>query len=235
MLRTETDIQRPLDEQKEKLSTKDALLIGLGGILVIGGGIFLINRWWNKQRANREERKSTIEGSEADFAKRIKVAFENDGWPGTNNEMLRQVIREIPSKDLFGKVDASFQRIDEKRRPLMKALQDELSSTGYEEIRAIVLSKPQKIVKGSKPVYDYAKWAIRLKAAFDKTYGPFPGTDEDAIRAVFLEIPSQAAFVEVGKSYQKQYGRNLVNDLKLELELWEYPEYMRMITSKPKA
>lgn len=225
----------PLQPDEKRMSTKDIILLSLGGIVIIGGGIFLLNRWWRKRQANREEHKSTVEGSEADFAKRIKVAFENDGWPGTNNELLRQVIREIPSRDLFTKVDISFQRMDEKKRPLMKALQDELSSTGYEEIRAIILAKPQKIVKGVKPVYDYSKWAIRLKTAFDKTYGPLPGTDEDAIRAVFLEIPTQAAFVEVGKSYQQQYGRSLIDDLKMELELWEYPSFMKVITTKPKA
>jgi hypothetical protein len=234
MLRPGTDIQKLLDEQQqsEEFSTKDTILLVLGGVIVIGGSIFLLNRWWKKRQANQEERKSTIEGNPADFAKRIKVAFENDGWPGTNNELLRQVIREIPSKELFNKVDTSFQHTDEKKRPLMKALEDELSSTGYEEIRAIILSKPQKYNKGSQPVYDYKKWVIRLKAAFDKTYGVLPGTDEDAIRAVFIEIPTQAAFVQVGKVYQQEYQRDLISDLKSELEFWEYPDFMKIITSK---
>ena len=33
--------------------------------------------------------------------------------------------------------------------------------------------------------------AKRLKAAFDKSYGFMPGTDEEAIKAVFSEIPTQ--------------------------------------------
>ncbi len=37
-----------------------------------------------------------VEGSSADFAKRIEMAFENDGWPGTDEEALRDVIRQIP-------------------------------------------------------------------------------------------------------------------------------------------
>ena len=78
-------------------------------------------------------------------------------------------------------------------------------------------------------------WARRLKAAFDITYGPFPGTDEDAIKAVFMEIPSQAAFAQVGIAYKKEYSKDLISDLKSELEFWEYAPMMQIINTKPKG
>ena len=96
--------------------------------------------------------------------------------------------------------------------------------------------KPDKT--GSKPasvIKSYDGWAKRLKAAFDKEYGFVPGTDEDAIKAVFNEIPTQKAFIMTGIVYNKLYGSNMMTDLKGELEMWEYSDYMKIILSKPKG
>lgn len=61
-----------------------------------------------------------------------------------------------------------------------------------------------------------------------------PGTDEEAIKAVFIEIPTQSAFVQVGTAFQLLYNTNLLTALKSELEFWEYEPMMKIITSKPK-
>jgi hypothetical protein len=98
----------------------------------------------------------------------------------------------------------------------------------------IIAAKPDK--EGQAPTTNqYTAWAKRLKAAFDKTYSFIPGTDEDAIKAVFSEIPTQNAFIQVGKAYSKEFGENIITVLKSELEVWEYGEYMKIITSKRKA
>ena len=75
----------------------------------------------------------------------------------------------------------------------------------------------------------------RLKAAFDISYGPFPGTDEDAIKAVFMEIPTQSDFLKTGIAYHQEFNRNLTKDLKTELEFWEYETFMQIINTKPKG
>jgi hypothetical protein len=101
-------------------------------------------------------------------------------------------------------------------------------------VRSSILSaKPQK--KTAQGVLNYLAWAKRLKAAFDKMYGFVPGTDEEAIKAVFNEVPTQAAFLKVSEAYLNKYHTSLLDDLKSELEFWEYPEYMNIITSKPKS
>jgi hypothetical protein len=79
----------------------------------------------------------------------------------------------------------------------------------------------------------YEAWAKRLKAAFDKTYGFIPGTDEEAIRAVFVEIPSRKAFAQVAKAYSVLFSKNLMTDLKGELEFWELEPMMQLIANKP--
>ncbi|MBS1610429.1 MAG: hypothetical protein JSS70_17070, partial [Bacteroidetes bacterium] len=81
----------------------------------------------------------------------------------------------------------------------------------------------------------YEAWAKRLKAAFDITYWFIPGTDEDAVKAVFMEIPTQADFQKVALVYKNLYGNDLISDIQSELEFWEYAPMMEIIMKKPKA
>lgn len=212
------------------MSIQEKILYVLGGISLLGGGIYFGKRLLKKQVANQEEKKSLDDGSSATYAKRIKMAFDNDGWWGTDTEELRSVIREIPTKEEFQKVVGSYQKLYNSN--LAKDMSDELQSTEYNEMLSIIAAKPEKT--GVRVAPDYQGWAKRLKAAFDKTYGFMPGTDEEAIKAVFTEIPTQSAYVEVGKTYQRLYGSSLTEDLKGELEFWEYDDYMKIITSKRK-
>ncbi len=115
---------------------------------------------------------------------------------------------------------------------LMSDLEDDLTSAEYAEMMEILSTKPQKA--GQAPTVDkFTSWAKRLKAAFDLTAGFLPGTDEDAIKAVFLEIPTQAAFVKTAVAYEKEYATKLMDDLRGELEVWELADYMKIITTKP--
>jgi hypothetical protein len=221
-------------KEQEEFSLKEKLFYSLGTIAVLGGG-FLIGRKIVLNRiANREENLSLDEGSVATYAKQIKMAFENDGWPGTNTKELRRIMVEIPSKNDTAKVAGSYHRL--YNRNMYADMQGELQSTEYNEMLSIVAEKPQKAGKRTKPVLltkKYEEWAKRLKAAFDKTYGPLPGTDEDAIKTVFAEIPTQADFVQVSARYKMLYGTKLDDDLKSESEFGQYSDWMKIITSKP--
>src|SRR6185312_7366187 len=97
--------------------------------------------------------------------------------------------------------------------------------------------KPEVIAKGGAMQITTERlqgWARRLNAAFNITYGFIPGTDEAAIKAVFIEIPSQEVFRELGIAYQSMYGNSLESELKSELEFWEYEPMMQIIYGKPK-
>lgn len=223
-----------IQHTNEEFSLKEKILYTLGSIIVVGGSFFLGRKLVVKGIAGKEEKKSLEDGSPATYAKQIKMAFENDGWPGTNTTELRRIILGVSSKDEFNKIAKSYQKLYNNN--LQKDMSDELQSSEYNEMLSILAAKPEK--KGQKvnlSASNYKEWAKRLKAAFDRAYGFFPGTDEEAIKAVFTEIPTQDAFVEVGKAYGSLYNSNLLSDLKSELELWEYPDYMKIITSKPKA
>lgn len=232
-MNTETSAQ-----DHNAFTLKEKLTYSFIGVALLGGSFFIGRRLIRGARATSEEKKTFEEGTPATYAKQIRMAFENDMWFGwgTNEEALRKVFLLIPSKEEFKKVINSYQKL--YARNMMADMQDELTTSEYNEMLAIIASKPDR---GTAPVQyqlnyaQYQSWARRLKAAFDITYWFIPGTDENAIKEVFMEIPTQAAFWEVGKAYKKQYGNDLIEDLKSELEFWEYGSYLSIIENKPKA
>jgi hypothetical protein len=221
-------------QASSSLTTKEKIQFGLLGIVVLGGAVMIGRSMIRKAQSNTEERKTYEDGSAAAIAKQIRMAFENDGWWGTDKDKLREAIRSVPSKGDFEQVMASYQRL--YNSTLMRDMQEELKTTEYSEMLAILAAKPDKTGNGAAPQIGYnyyVAWAKRLNAAFNIYYGIIPGTDEAAIKAVFLEIPTQAAYAQVAAVYQTMYGIDLKTELQSELELWEYQPMMQLITSKP--
>ncbi len=215
------------------LTTKEKIQYGLIGLIVLGGAVLIGRKMILRSVANSEELKTFESGSAASFAKQIKMAFDNDGWWGTDTKALRKALREIPSKQEFVQVLDSYSRL--YNRSMMRDMQEELKSTEYEEVLAILAAKPEKNGGSPLPVgsAQFLSWAKRLNAAFNIYYGIIPGTDEDSIKAVFMEIPTQTAYQQVAAVYQQVYGNDLTSELKSELEFWEYGPMMQLITSKP--
>lgn len=217
-----------------ELTVREKIQYSLLGVLVLGGAVMLGRSIVKKATASNEQRKTYTEGNTATYAKQIKMAFDNDGWWGTDKDVLRQVIRVIPSKAEFRKVMTSYQKL--YGRNLLADMQGELKTTEYNEILAIISTKPEH---GEETVNEVTaeklqSWAKRVRAAFEISYGPFPGTDEPAIRAVFLEIPTQEAYRKMATVYQSMYGNSFTDDLRSELEFWEYAPMMQLISGKPK-
>jgi len=215
---------------------KEKLIVGLIGVAVVGGSAYLIQKQVRKVRANREENETFEDGGASTYAKQIKMAFENDGWPGTDTVALRNVLRQIPSKEVFNTVAKKYETLYSdatSKANLYRDLKEELQSTEYNEMLQLINGKPEK-KGGPLPTIAYQAWAKRLKSAFDKSYGPFGGTDGEAIVACFTEIPTQAAFIRVGVAYQQMYGTPLMSDLKSEGEFGQYEEWMRIIVTKRK-
>lgn len=223
---------------RDEFTLKEKLQYTFLGLIVLGGSFYLGRKLIRNVKATNEEKKTYEDGSAATYAKQLKMAFENDMWFGwgTDEDAIRTVMRKVPSKEIFRQVINSYEKL--YARSLMEDLKDELTSTEYNEMLAILAAKPDRITGNYRPIIgmvQYQSWAKRLKAAFDITYGWFPGTDEDAIKAVFMEIPTQMAFQNVASAYKQEYGRDLMSDLKSELELWEYVPMMSIITAKPKV
>lgn len=228
---THQQVTFPASEPKEVWTVKEKILYSLLGMVVVGGTVYLGRKIILSTIAGKEENKSFEDGSSATNAKQIKMAFENDEWPGTNTALLRETLRQVSSREEFAKIVKSYQKLYNAN--LLKDMSDELQSTEYNEMLQILAAKPEK--KGQVPTnVAYSAWAKRMKAAFDKSYGFLPGTDSEAVIAVFNEIPSQKAFIQVAVAYHSLYGTNMLEDLNSEGEFGQYQEWMKIITAKAK-
>ncbi|MBN8865856.1 MAG: hypothetical protein J0H92_20955 [Sphingobacteriales bacterium] len=232
-MKTETSVHNP-----DEFTLKEKLTYGIVGLLMIGGSFFIGRSLIRKARATAEEKKTYEDGSPATFAKQINMAFENDNWLGwgTDEEALRKTLQAIPSKDAMRKVINSYQKL--YARSMMADMQSELTTSEYSEMLAIIAAKPEtgsSEVTAQPTPLQYQSWAKRLKSAFDITYWMFPGTDEDAIKAVFMEMRTQADFWQTAAAYQSLYGSELLKDLQSELEVWEYVPMMDILMKKPKT
>lgn len=196
--------------QEKKDSWKSTVLYAALAVGVTGITIWGVRKMVREAVSNREENKTLEDGSSATIAKQIKMAFDNDGWWGTDEEALRRALRSVQSKEDFGKVKKSYQKL--YSRPLLEDMADELTSSEYNEMLQIISAKPEK--RGDKPIYNYDAWAKRLRSAMELYYmGMFPGTDEDAIYAVFNELPNYTAYQKVKSAYYRIYGDDLYDDL----------------------
>lgn len=222
---------------RDEFTLKEKLTYGIVSVVVLGGSFFIGRSLIRKARSTSEEKKTYEESNPAAYAQKLKMAFENDNWLewGTDVEAIRSVLRAMPSKNEFKKIINSYQKL--YARSLMMDLKNELATSEYNEMLAIIAGKPDSV--GTNYIaqigqQQYLAWARRLKAAFDISYWFIPGTDEDAVKAVFMEIPTQAAFEQVAVVYKKEIGNDLISDLKSELEFWEYGPYVEIINNKPK-
>ncbi len=234
-MKTETSHQ-----EQDEFTLEEKIKYGILGILVIGGSFFIGRSVIRKARATTEEKKTYEDGTPATYAKQIKMAFENDMWWGwgTDEDALRRTIQAIPSKEEFRKVISSYQKL--YARSLMADMQSDLTTSEYNEMLAIIATKPER---GTAPVQvqltmlQYQAWAKRLRSSFNvSTWGFLPyGTDEEAIKAVFMEMPTQTAFFETANAYKNLYGDELMADLKSELEVWEWASMFSILEKKPKT
>ena len=219
-------------DENDEMSLREKLLWSVLGAAGGTGLAIVVKKFVINKIEDKAHEKSFEDGTPQTIAKQIKMAFENDGYWGTDVNTLRKVLTEIKSKAQMKKIYDAYTK--EYHNNLYKDMSDELQTSEYNEMLQIIAAKPDK--EGQAPTTNqYTAWAKRLKAAFDKTYGFISGTDEKAIKAVFNEIPTQTAFIQVGKAYYKEFGENLITVLKGELEVWEYGDYMKIITAKRKA
>jgi len=221
----------------DEFTLKDIVLYGSLSLVVLGGSFFIGRSLIRNARSTSEEKKTYSDDYAAYYAQKLRLAFENDmpfGW-GTNEEEVRDIVRAVPNKEVFKNIINSYQKL--YSRSLMMDLKEELTTTEYNEMLAIIAGKPDQgnsNIQAQIGEEQYSAWAKRLKAAFDTSYWFMPGTNEPAIKAVFLELPTQTDFQKIALAYKNLYGNDLISDLKSELEFWEYDSYLSIINNKPK-
>ncbi|HYG53130.1 MAG TPA: hypothetical protein VD905_19660 [Flavobacteriales bacterium] len=219
----------PANAASQKSSIKETVIYGLIGVAGAGITFLLLRKVFRDFRSGLEEKKSMDTGSEANTAKQINKALY-DYWTGTDEEELRRILSSVKSQQQWQKIGNSYHSMYNKY--LMTALEEELSTTEFNEMNAIINSKPDKEGGAVASEVQIANWAKRLNAAVNLWYlGMIPGTDEAAIKAVFMEIPSQSVYAKVAGKYEAEYGTKWLDDLKGDMDDWD--DYIKIITAKP--
>lgn len=224
------------DDKKSYLNETDKKIIRIAayslGTLGLGTALFFLGRHiYRKTVSNKEQNQSLTENTDSNFAKRLKMAFDNDGWWGTDVEAVRRVFVEMQSKDVFVETIKSYKKL--YARNLVEDLTDELTTSEYNEVQNILANKPQKT--GQQQVFDFEtakRFAKRFKAAFDYSIMGMPATDKGALIQVFAEIKSKQMFEGVKLAYKSLYGKSLESDLDDELDIFDF-SWKDLIKQKP--
>lgn len=217
-------------EQRKLIST-----IAMWGGISLGAAILIFfgYKMYQKVVSNSEKGKSFGEDEHATWADQIHNAITNDGvFVGTDEVALRKTLIAIPSRQDFEKVEKSYKK--QFKANMSEKIRGDLSTTEYNEMKAIIDSKPLKSKDAGIPIYDPQGWAVRLNAAVNyQTWGWLWGTDIEAIRAVLLEIPTQQGFLDTAEAYKAEYGVLLMDDLLGDLSLSEIVEFTELVKGKP--
>jgi len=227
-----------IPKEKSGLNETDKKLVRIavytvGTAVIVGGFVIAGKKIYYNHKAKKAGRQTLTDNTPENYAKRLQMAFENDGWWGTNVEQVRQVFTEIPNKKVFIDVTKSYKDIT-KGNELYADLASELTSSEYYEIQNILSAKPDRA--GQKAIFDMkAAIAIshRIKAAFDYKVLGLPGTDKGALKVALDEIPSLYGFALVKVAYKKLYGTEIENDLDSELGIMDF-SWKDIVYTKPK-
>jgi hypothetical protein len=210
---------------------RDKLIFGLFAFTVLGGSIWFVQRFVFNYFKDKEANKGFEDGSAAAIARQIKMAFDNNGYWGTDEDALRAALKTVKTQEHWKDIVASYKK--QYNQNLLSDISDELQTSEYNEMMNIITAKPSKDKK-AKTVNNYTAWARRIKAAFDKTYMGIPGTDETALLSVFNEVPTRAAFQLTGEAYKKEFGTNIIEAMQSEAEFGQFEKWMSIIIKKPK-
>lgn len=225
-----------LTPTQRSVITWSGIAVGVTALSILGFHFF--QKQVRENRATKTENLAFGDNKHATWAKQFKLGFENDMWwgMGTNEALIRKTMREIPSIEDYEKVEKAYTALTQGGS-LPADLAADLSASEYDEILAIKMQKPLKAKDANgQPTYSPEGWATRIKAALDYSWWGIPGTDEDAILAVFNEMPTQRAFVETGLAYQKKYtGHKFIADLDADIDSYWSFDWRAIIAKKPKG
>jgi len=207
--------ERPENERKVIFWS----LVGVAGLTVATGTFLLMRHGFRKVRQRKAFHQTLDEGSPEAFANRIQMAFDNDGYWGTDMQALRKVFLDIPHVAFYKKVASEFQKLS-KGDVLEDKLKGELKTQQWNELSAILNAKPGR--EGETSSFNALSIAKRINAALNESWGFIPGTDDHALKVALSEIPSQAKWDQVAEAYQSEFTSSMGDDLDSDHSWWEH-------------
>jgi hypothetical protein len=123
-------------EKLRNLSIVSLVTLGAGT-----GVVLLIRHFYKKYAQNKSLNQSFNQGAAADYARQLKMAFENDNYLqwGTDRNAVFRTMNAIPSRALFASVVVQYHAM--YNRNLLDDLKGELSTEDARKVEAILKSK----------------------------------------------------------------------------------------------
>ena len=122
------------------LPARDYAIYVSSTVLAAGAGLgmyYLLKGKVVAQQQKVVQEEGLRAGTAANWAKRLKMAFDNDlAWGmGTDEDKIYQVFRELPNKKAYAEVQKAYRTLYQK--DLNADLQDELSSSEFSTVMKI--------------------------------------------------------------------------------------------------
>ena len=215
-------------------NVKKTLTFTLIGGAVACGIYYFVKKEITDSKASKSDAKSFQQGSPATIATQVNMALTT-GTFGALTGQLRQILIGIKSKEELDQVKTEY--LNQYHKQFNADIKSKVQSSEYDELIAIADAKPFKGKQVSNQV-KYESWARRIKAAFDKkllSVESLTAIDFKALEAALKEVPTQIAFINVGKAYYTLFKDNVMTVLKDRLHSWDYNTYLKIITDKPKG
>jgi len=105
----------------------------------IGAGAFFGYRWYKGKLQGKVEEKSLSIGNPENYAMHLKKAFDNDGWPGTNNDEVFKTFEEMPSYAAYTAMTKAYAQLT--GNIFEHDLDDEMSLKEIRKIEDILKTK----------------------------------------------------------------------------------------------
>ncbi len=109
------------------------------GVLGIGTAGYFSYRWYKNNQQGKAEEKSLSVGNPENYAMHLKKAFDNDGWPGTNNDEVFKTFEEMPSYAGFIAMKKAYSKLT--GNVFEHDLDDEMALKEVRKIEDILKSK----------------------------------------------------------------------------------------------
>ncbi len=110
------------------------------GFIGLGAAGFFGYRWYKNNLKGSVEEKSLSIGNPENYAMHLKKAFDNDGWPGTNNDAVFKTFEDMPSYLSFLAMKKAYYKLTGK--VFEDDLDDEMSLKEVMKIEDILKKKP---------------------------------------------------------------------------------------------
>lgn len=126
------------------LPARDYAIYVSTSVLAAGAGLgmyYLLRGKVREQQQKTVQEEGLREGTAANWAKRLKMAFDNDmAWGmGTDEAAVYKVFTELPTKKAYIEVQKAYRTLYQK--DLNAVLQDELSSSEFARVMRIYNAK----------------------------------------------------------------------------------------------